>query len=224
MNKITGKKPMKLLHPTPTIIVLNGPIDSGKDAIGEEIKNLVGPDCHVAAFKEPLYDYMKSIYNITQAQIDEWSQKGDEDPAKWQKHLPRPELDGLNFREALIHVSEDLIKPVYGDDIMGVQLGIKLRQMWPRPKLIVITDGGFDSELLGLKSTVHPHYKVIVVKLYRDGCEYGSNDSRSYFSSELLKTHKIHCHDLYNDKTIRSAARNILWYEWRLSNDPADKE
>lgn len=214
MIPITSYQPIKYPFNKPTIMVLNGPIGSGKDAIGAEVKNLVGAyDCLLASFKEELYKYTRDAFGVTLEQIYEWQAD------RVFKELPRPELGGKSIRQALIHTSETLVKPVYGNQIFGTQLGVNIMHEWPRPKLWVITDSGFNAELIGLCTRVQPTYNVGVVKLYRKGCEYGPNDSRNYLSTITTESLGVPEKDLHNNGTIREAALRVIKLAEILSND-----
>lgn len=210
--------PQKVSLPFPVIVILNGPMDSGKDVIGQEIKKLIGVDCQLFAFKNELFRYTRDTFKITQLQIDQWQLKGSDDPDKWEKHLPRAELGGRSMRQALIYVSEELVKPLYGKDFFGCELGVRIKGQWPRPKLAVVTDGGFNEEFRGLVDRTRGCYDVLVVKLKRDGCAYASNDSRNYVNTLLIQQLNQHEMILENSGTLREAALKIIKTAERISN------
>lgn len=153
------------------IVIFNGPPGSGKDAAAGHVIDLMGFK-HLS-FKDTLIDKTCEHFGVTR----DWFMDGYEDRTK--KETPMDELKCLTKRKALIHVSEDLIKPVHGKDFFGKALADKINPVSD----YAISDGGFVDELFPLINTVGRE-KVVIVQLFRDGCSF-KNDSRRYITKQF---------------------------------------
>ena len=150
-------------------IILNGPPRSGKDTIAEYISDKFGYTR--ASFKEPLIDSTCFYYGVDR---DWFMNRYEED-----KEVRQENLNGLSRRQALIHVSENVMKPQRGKGIFGEMLAASM--VASENKKFVFSDGGFPEEFLEIKK-YDPN--VVLVHLYRPGCDF-SNDSRDYIPSML---------------------------------------
>jgi hypothetical protein len=149
-------------------IIFNGPPGSGKD--------------EACLFLETNYGY-KHLRMKDQLFIDtarhfgvslDWFMSDYNNRAT--KELPRAELLGLSKREAMIHVSESIMKPKYGQDYYGKVTASKLDQV----SSYCFSDGGFVEEILPVINTVGQD-NICIVQLFRTGCSF-SSDSRSYIN------------------------------------------
>lgn len=150
------------------IIILNGPPNCGKDTLADA---LVDKDLAVKLqFKERLYTETAHYFGVDLSHFKYLATNR----ATKEKYIPM--LD-CTPREALIHVSEDIIKPAKGNDFFGVALS---RTVLHRPwaPAFVVSDGGFEDELVPL----HDVGKVVVVHVVRDGCTF-EGDSRTYLNN-----------------------------------------
>ena len=90
-------------------------------------------------------------------------------------------LGYYSSREALIHVSEDIMKPKYGQDYYGRKF---LEKVEGSPERYVFTaDGGFKDEVLPL---LNSGYNVYIVHLERLGATF-DNDSRKLLTEDDFK-------------------------------------
>jgi hypothetical protein len=158
-------------HMVGKVIIFNGPPNSGKDTAVAYIEQCFGAT-HVR-FKDALVNLCCATYKTS--------------PDWWRDHYTRelkdikqPELLNQSPREALIHISENVIKVFFGDDVFG---RITAQSLAP-DALTVISDGGFVSELKPIIDTVGSN-NVIIVRLHRHGCDF-SRDSRAYLPDGVL--------------------------------------
>ena len=149
------------------VIILNGPPLSGKDTLGKIASDSSDEFC-LKSFKEPLTKILLDFYEITREQFEAlYTREFKEEPSRL--------LNGKSPRSALIHVSENVIKPSFGKGIFGEMVVHDLE----RGKINLFTDGGFAEEIVALRRVVGSN-NVVVVRIFGEGLSY-EGDSRSYF-------------------------------------------
>lgn len=170
-----------------SILLVNGPPSSGKDATGKIIKDMLGDQVYVTKFAHALKIATAALYHALNGDpsfgmMDDHGYLVHEGPMYDDAHYedvkeePNDLFFGRSWREALIAVSETLCKPPHGDDFFGKLL---LKRIQARPEqLIVITDSGFLGEAQPLIDAMPPD-SVNVLRLIRPGCSF-VGDSRGY--------------------------------------------
>lgn len=148
------------------IIIFNGPPGSGKDHACEVLSKEFGLGFIHLSFKYELFKAVINYYNVDK----NWFMEGYNDRKR--KDEPEPLLNFLSRRQAMIHVSEDIIKPQYGNDYFGKMSSKAIKQ----GHHYCFSDGGFPVESIPLINTGE---EVILFQLMRDGCDF-SQDSRKY--------------------------------------------
>ncbi len=170
------------------IIILNGPPGCGK---GEAQKHLA--NIHYAkslSFKTPLINTTKALYGISDRVWDSWYH-----PTL--KEEPREELGGLSCREALIKVSEEIIKPAFGKDFFGKRVVKAIKDDgFRQSSAYVIDDGGFDKEIIPLMEEFG-RINLHLIEIYREGCSF-ENDSRNWLPRSLFSQ----THVVYNNTSL----------------------
>lgn len=173
------------------VIIMNGPPFSGKDTAADIIEKKYSAT-HLR-FKTKIYQLVSLIYNLdldTFIDIATDVEKKDKDVL----------ADGKTARELLIYVSEQCIKPAYGKDYFGIDVGDKIKKT--DNKYFVISDSGFVDELHAMiKSAEFTGDNITIIRLFKEGCNF-DNDSRDYIPTEVIESLNIACHDIYNDSTI----------------------
>lgn len=156
------------------IIIFNGPPGSGKDAACEilhdqEFKHL--------SFKTELF---KNV-------LDYWSLNREETidffVGYFNRHLKNTPVDylhGLSRRQAMIHVSENVMKPRNGKDYYGR----KAVELIVEGVDCCFSDGGFVEELQPLIDK-YSRDEIAIVQLFRERCTF-EGDSRSYITGEIV--------------------------------------
>ena len=154
-------------------IIFNGPPGSGKDEACLFLKNNYG-------FKQLQMKDQLFIDTAHHFGVDlDWFMADYSN--REEKELPRDELDGLSKRQALIHVSENVIKPKFGKDYYGRKTAEKIDQV----SSYCISDGGFLEEITPVINIVGRD-NICIVQLYRAGCSF-SSDSRNYINGNLIE-------------------------------------
>ena len=163
-----------------SVIIFNGPPGSGKDAACDFFGNF---GFKHLSFKEELFKETIRFFNVSK----DWFMKGYEDRNIKEKQVQELEVNGniLSRREAMIYVSEQYIKPKYGNDYFGLQAS---KQILPN-RDYCFSDGGFVSELIPIINKIGIE-NIYIVQLTRDGCDF-SSDSRRYFDGEIIQEYVI---------------------------------
>lgn len=189
------------------VIILNGPPGSGKDAIAQMLK--VKCSYIHMEMKKRLHELAIAMSGISKYQ---WHQRYRDRELKdtpWEllpRHIElghKSENDWryMTQREYMIYVSEEVMKPAFGKTYFGEAALKELNKYKYQNFKFVFSDGGFPEELEVLSAA--PEYKIIIVHLYREGCDF-SNDSRNYVEWPGVKITKV-----YNNKTLEDACKTI---------------
>lgn len=188
-----------------TVVIFNSPPNSGKDVAVQYLRGYFGTG-EVLAFKDELYLDTARHFDIGVEDLVDYHSDRDlkEKPSlmfpKYQREslkqyffsllyvigvlINNPYLMSLGYyssREALIHVSEDLIKPKCGEDHYGRQLAYRIEQS--SETFFFTGDGGFKFEVVPL---LEMGYQVIIAQLERYGATF-DGDSRSLLNKDDFK-------------------------------------
>lgn len=174
-------------------INLNGPAFSGKDALAKEIAELVTVDNNVGIhveFKGSLIDLAIRIAGINR---ELWDALYHRD----YKEVPQPYFNvagkQVSPRNWLIHISENVAKPLFGEDYFGVALAKRVKDIAKSMEMngytctFISSDGGFVHESVPVVKAVNGDYTLI--RLHRTDPRTGNKltfegDSRNYIYSE----------------------------------------
>jgi hypothetical protein len=155
----------------PLKIIFNGPPGSGKDEACLFLESNHGFK-HIS-FKKQLIDDAVEHFGVSA----KWFMNGYD--IREIKEKKETSLGNRSRREALIHVSEDIVKPKYGDDYYGKCVAHRLNSVAD----YCFSDGGFLSEVKALINSFGPD-EICVVQLCRSGCTFEA-DSRYYITGLL---------------------------------------
>jgi hypothetical protein len=176
------------------LIIFNGPPGSGKDEACQFLAFLYGFK-HMS-FKDKLFEETIKFFGVSR----EWFFQGYEGRSK--KETPEELLNGLSRREALIFVSEDIIKPRYGSDYFGKVAAENIDSVSD----YCFSDGGFIDEITPIINRIGKN-NMCIVQLYRQGCCF-KNDSRNYingiFQDELILGSKT---DIISETSLQLPVR-----------------
>ena len=188
-----------------TVVIFNAPIGAGKDVSADYMHGYFQSGQRLS-FKEALYEDTAEYFNIDIKDLTEYHSDRSlkEIPSlqfpKYQSDsfkqyfyswlyvigvlLGNKYLMSLGYyssREALIHVSENIIKPKYGQDYYGRKFLEKVESSPERYSFA--SDGGFRFEILPL---LDAGYNVYIVHLERLGATF-DNDSRKLLTEDDFK-------------------------------------
>lgn len=158
------------------IILFNGPPSSGKDHAADYFKQ--------HGFKHLSFKYQLFKETIKYFGVDDnWFMKRYNN--RDEKEVRTSLLNHMSCREAMIYVSEKIIKPKKGLDYFGKLVADEI----DLSKDYAISDGGFIDELIPVVKKVGNN-NFILVQLVRDGHDF-SSDSRRYFDGNIAHEHVL---------------------------------
>lgn len=167
------------------IIILNGPPGCGKDTIAAYLTGHRYPAVK-ASFKQPMFDIAFSMLGVYR--YDEFMDLYND---REQKEKPQVILGGKSPRQFMIWISEEVMKPAFGEQYFGRRMVEEIHEMY-RDLAVVISDGGFHEEI---KPLVKEGHEVHICRLHREGFTF-AGDSRDYI--DLSGYHyRIHHYDFH---------------------------
>lgn len=155
-------------------IILNGPPGCGKDTIANCMVEKQSRPYIKRQFKDALYAFTAKHFEVD---LDKFIHYASDRTLKDSCSLAG--LGGRTPRQALIHVSEDILKPRYGNDFFGQVEAGSLRECAGRNGGIVnviYPDGGFTDEVMAVGNELD---SLIIIRLHRNGFSF-EGDSRNY--------------------------------------------
>jgi len=181
----------------PMVIVLNGPPLSGKDTVADATVSQLANQgvCAVKVkFAGSLKDAVAAFLGLTMNERHAYF----ETPLKDE---PSPLFFDMPPRQVLISFSEDWVKPAFGKQTFGEVLGQRIQSpLNANYEVFIISDGGFNEEVEGLRQVLGPSYTVKVVQLKRDGTDF-KGDSRGWIDNPDAT--------LYNNFSVDVSATNL---------------
>lgn len=188
------------------IVFFNGPPSSGKDlyarGLVEYMNGVVKGSAGHYEVKTQLIDLTCLLYSVSREFWDShYTTEG--------KEIARDRLGGLSQRQALIDVSENLIKPHFGDLYFG-DCAVK-RVKADGKELASFSDGGFISEIeafgdeFGFES-------ILLVRLHRDGYTF-AGDSRSYINDDRIKSVDVKTGGDISDTQVEINTHVLEWMQ-----------
>ena len=188
-----------------TVVIFNSPANSGKDIATDMLVNYFQSGVKLA-FKDELYLDTSEYFNCDVEDLKEYHSCRDlkENTSllfpKYQRESLKQYFFSLLYvigaltnnrylmslgyyssREALIFVSESVVKPVKGKDYYGKKLVEKIEDSSER--FYFVSDGGMKEEL---SSVADKGYNVIIAQLMRSGATF-EGDSRSLLNKDDFK-------------------------------------
>lgn len=165
------------------ILLLNGPPNSGKDTLGG-ILAMRGYG-RLYSFKKRLIEIALVTSGVT---YGEWVRRYG---VRELKETPWGRLGGLSQREYLIRISEDWVKPVFGEDYFGRAAVEDIVAGGSSHWDAIFTDSGFAAEVAPLRALSG---NTVLVRLHREGCNF-EGDSRGYLHSVCQREFDINVPD-----------------------------
>lgn len=187
------------------IVIFNAAPSSGKDLAADFMLNYFNTGLK-ASFKDALYVDTAKYFDIDVNDLLEYhsdrelKERPSEMFPKYEKQSLKQytlaflyvvgalfnirslmSLGYYSSREALIHVSENIVKPKQGNDFYGRKLVETIEASSKR--YVFVSDGGFKNEAVPL---LEAGYNVYIVQLERNGATF-ENDSRKLLTEDDFK-------------------------------------
>ena len=217
------------------VVIFNAAPNSGKDVVADFMLSYFNTGLK-ASFKDALYVDTAKHFNIAVDDlIDHHNDRSlKEIPSelfpKNEKHSLNQYMLGLLYvvgalfnirslmslgyyssREALIHVSENIVKPKQGNDFYGRKLVERIEASSER--YIFTGDGGFFDEVTPL---LEAGYNVYIVQLERNGATF-ENDSRKLLIEDDFKEYSnIKFIKMYNNGSLDDLYKTITDFSFDL--------
>lgn len=193
--------------PRPVVIFINGPPRSGKDTLGNGLRNIaIDRDrVYLTKMAKPLKERTHALYGL----FGPDGKPLPHDAFELVKDEPREEFLGLTPRNAYIEVSERYMKPVHGQDVWGKMLVKDVEHERGTRDIVTVTDSGFACEAEPVIRRFGVE-RCLLLRLYRENCSF-INDSRSYINLDGVET--IDLSSIYVEQLIRdgkAAVREFL--------------
>jgi hypothetical protein len=196
------------------VVVFNSPPRLGKGEAAKRMIEVTNTDdtfftAHHREFKDSLFKLVSAMYGISVEQfLEGYDSPCEGSPTGWLKDLDTASIrfvgeapcddtdESYSQRGSLIHMSENIIKPVFGKDAFGKAMVASL----PESGVVFISDGGFFDELVPVINHVGED-NVFVVRIHRDGVGF-EGDSRGYLTDEELNSRYVQFSDVNNNDTL----------------------
>ena len=218
-----------------TVVIFNAAPSSGKDVSANYLHEYFQSGQRLS-FKEALYEDTADYFGIDVNDLIEYHSDRSlkETPSlMFPKHERKSLLQMLysiwyligtvlnnkylmslgyySSREALIHVSEEVIKPEYGEDYYGQKVVYKIQNSPER--YVFLSDGGFKSEVTPL---LDKGYNVHIVKLERSEATF-EGDSRTLLNEDDFKDYNnIKFTTIINNGSLDDLYNNIREFAFDL--------
>jgi hypothetical protein len=194
-------------------VLINGPKRSGKTSLANaivECNEEFVDNALVVGFSYHLKHLVHTIY------LGESGMFKNLDYFDDVKEEPQEVLDGMSWREAYIHYSERVIKPLHGDYWFARQLVHKIKQRGIN--LVLVPDSGFRKEAEYVVREAGAN-NVLLLRMHRDGHDF-AGDSRGYIDLSDLGVRCVSIQNVEGDMEHMHAAVITMvkeWYEERNS-------
>jgi len=184
------------------ILILNGPPGSGKDTIALALSKAMRAK-HLE-FKTPLHNIAMAMTGLSPFHYFNIYNNREI------KEIPHDALLGFSPRGFLIHISEVMCKPVFGNDYFG-QMAADAVENSIDTQTCVFSDGGFPDEVNVLANRFGKE-NIFLFHIYRQDTNF-DNDSRDYVNIEGIDSARV-----INEFTIEDAATDIIKYiDWTVN-------
>ena len=166
------------------IVIFNGPPGRGKDLAVKFLASLY-TEYAVLVTHNKMADSLKmgvhKLFNLNYDPV-----YYDNPNHAHEKELPLAKLFGLTPRKMYIKVSEEFMKPNFGEDVFGQIMALVIAQQ--KADVHAFSDGGFVAEWLPIVDLVGPdNVCCIEIHATKDGKELTfDGDSRSYIGDSLV--------------------------------------
>lgn len=192
---------MSTYNKGPKLIMFNGPKGSGKDEAVRWCQDWVldSTSKHVK-MAHPLYYSIQEMFGLDD---ERWNRLYNDC-----KEVPRSELYGMTPRQALIWLSEEVVKPKFGSDFFGQIAGKTSLEFFDEEPsgVVLMSDAGFNDEVGALVERVGSD-RSFLVRLC-NGSDF-SGDSREYVHPDQVGILPTNFFTIYNTGSLAEFRENV---------------
>lgn len=192
------------------ILLLNAPPRAGKDTLAMLLERI--DNAFVCSFKQGVDVLADAVLGVAGIDNNVFKRWYDLD-----KEKARKELGGMSCRQFYIHLSESLMKPIFGNDVFGKCLAKHIAQnVKDHHKYVVVAGVGFEEEVATLVDAFGRD-NLYLVQWTADGCSY-LNDSRKHIDPVLMNhimlTHNEKCSTVdgwekWKEQSVKTIERRL---------------
>lgn len=173
------------------IVILNSPPRGGKDHGASFLTKLINDsdDTNTAVHREmknALIDITATMLGMSRGSfLKNYDAPCSHSKTGWFKDVPMyivADNPLLSKRQALIHMSERVVKPFFGKEAFGLIEANKVGS--EHEDYVFYSDGGFPEEVYPLIEKVGAE-NVMVIRIHKEGCSF-EGDSRQYLTSAMF--------------------------------------
>jgi len=192
-------------------VLLNGPPGCGKDTATSHLIPYL--NFRHLKFAAPIKRMVAALLECSASRLEEIKDRPNR-MLRYENYLTTRDDTP---RGLLIALSEELLKPRYGNSYFG-------NVLWSEAcispsELFVVSDCGFQAEVERLIDNAGKA-NCLLIRIHREGCDF-ANDSRSYLEDGLCKTIDVHNNLTPHDLTMRVLSATIrTWPEIPLLREP----
>jgi len=193
------------------LIIMNAPPRAGKDTLATFLSTVLRKEnisTHHVCFKAGLERVAGAMLDVAGMYDWEWEAIYEHD-----KDAPLEFLGGMSPRQFYIHVSESVMKPIFGNDVFAKYLSnaCKLTQRNARRGdrcVFLCSDGGFVEEL----ETVANQFegKVVVLQWDSEGCSFAHDSRRKLDASQFPGVQFVKLSDNIRDDMMNQLVYNRI--------------
>lgn len=192
-------------------VLLNGPPGCGKDTVASHLIPYI--EFKHLKFASPIKRMVAGLFQCSMSELEACKDKRN----RMLRHDNFPTTEDDTPRRLLIALSEELLKPRYGNSFFGNVLWSEARIS--TQELFVVSDCGFQAEVERLIASAGER-NCLLIRIHREGHTF-DGDSRSHMPDGLCQTIDVHNNLTIHDLTMRVLSATIRkWPEIPLLREP----
>lgn len=180
------------------VIMMNAPAGAGKDFLSDRIIDDLlsqGIPARKLSLKDPGIEVLARFYELSPEAIKHFFSREFKD-------IPNVIFGDKSPRQALVHVCENVIKPIFGKGFFVQKV---IESIWTtKDEVVIISDLGFEEEIINLEEEAifADGYLLVRIHGYRNGnsIDFRKDELRKYLYSDLFES--VDIDNKYSDNGV----------------------